>query len=168
MARIEAIMKGWRPRTEHRHKVLAEPSDSEAGMGLANRASVGMTTSKSGTNALPDRPVVAALSLKPGLVLDELILNLLPLVEAGVLEVAVDPVMNPKRIKTATIVFEECSGHRSKAGKTRRLSLKLTGSFPGNAPPRDSQCLDPSSEVVPEIRRLLRQSFGFEKPYDRM
>ena len=137
MARTEAIMKGWRPRTEHRNVALGRHSGSDAGTALAEIVPMGRTTSGNDTRTLPDRPLVAAVPLRPGLVLDELLLNLLPLVEAGVLEVTVDPAMDAERMKTATLVFDECAGRRQDPGRTRRLSLRLTGGLPGNEKPGD-------------------------------
>ena len=164
MDRTETTVSGGRSEMEHGSVGFGRHTGRSAGTTIAESNSMAMTTPGNTSRTLTDQPLVAAVPLGPSLALDELLLNLLPLVEAGVLEVVVDPTMTSERLETAAIVLEECAGCRQGSESARRLSFRLTGNLPT---PRNEEsghlrCLDASSEVVPEIHRLLQWSLGLE------
>ena len=95
----------------------------------------------------------AIVRIKPGTTLDELLLNLFPLVEAGVLDLTVDPAERVPVSDQRCLVFEDCSPFHTEP--SRRPEVRIRGQIPSTGRNILPQCLEPSSEVVPTLHTLL-------------
>ncbi len=110
-----------------------------------------------GTARQIDGPRQVMVRMGPGIVLDELMLNLFPLVEAGVIEL----VIGPDESAGAPIVFEECGSRPDgRDGAIRRAKVRVVEGT--RRPPESEQCLAPAGELVPWVHAWLRHSVGLD------
>jgi len=107
-----------------------------------------------------ESPRLAVARMAPGLALDELLLNLFPIVEAGVLELVVGAGEPENPSGEDPIVFEECrSGARSRSLDSPK-GVRVVSNR--NDDPDSAHCLAPADELVPWVHAWLRRSIGLD------
>jgi len=160
MLRSDAGTVPRRPGTGHPRTRVGIGPAADSGTALARHPAVGRTTPRPGGAEDETGPWLALIRLQPGLMLDELVLNLLPLVEAGVLELVVDPARRVG-MERRTIVFEECPDRPDTSRAGRPAGIRMRRGEPGEKT-AEARCLDASTEVPSVVREVLRRSMGVE------